>query len=356
MGKYFMGGVGTARAFDKAGNLIFQAKALTDSGFNIGISKEEVRGGEGAALHGQFFHTSQFGVTLKDAIADLNYFALQVGGMIKQGGDIFKTEQVQVSGTSITVKGTPKDFGNYGVVGWYNKVGEDSSKVGTFSGKQMTVNGLKTGDIVCVTYVEHSDSARSFEVATSFVPAEVHLVFDMPLFNASVTKESEAGTQSRIGEYIVDVPRFQFNGSVDMSTAMAGASGVDIGGMALQSGTNGCSGQGIYATITENIYNKDKFENVYAIVVEDSDVDLKQTESQVLRVMALYNDGTTPSLVDNKDLTFTVSSENSGGTYAQVGTDGKVTAKSANGTAIIEIKVTKKPTLEARATVTVTNG
>lgn len=346
-----MGGVGTARGYDKAGNLIFHAKALTDSGFNIGISKEEIRGGEGAALHGQFFHTSQFGVNLKDALADLNYFALQVGGIIKKGGDIFKTEQITITTPNqITVEGTPKEFGTYGIIGWYNIVGEESAKTIKFSGKQAIATGVKTGDTVCVTYVEHSDSARAFEVATSFVPSEIHLVFDMPLFNASVAKEGGAGTQSRIGEYIIDVPRFQFNGSVDMSTAMAGASGVDISGMALQSGTSGCSGKGIYATITENIYGADPLENVYAIVVEDSDIDLKTNEKQVLKVMALYSDGTTPSLLDNKDLTFTSKTTST----AQVGANtGEVTAK-ATGESVIEIKVTSKPTLEARAVVTVT--
>ncbi len=242
MGKYFMGGVGTAMGYDKAGKLIFRAKALTDSGFNIGISKEEVRGGEGASLHGQFFHTSQFGVNLKDALADLNYFALQVGGIIKKGGDVFKTEQVTVSSVnSITVQGTPKKFGNYGIIGWYNHVGEDDTQTVTFSGKTANANGVKVGDVLCVTYIEHSNSARAFEVATSFIPSEIHLVFTMPLFNASIAKEGGAGTQSKVGEYIIDVPRFQFNGSVDMSTAMAGVSGVDISGMALQSGTSGCS-------------------------------------------------------------------------------------------------------------------
>ncbi len=352
MSKYFMGGVGTARGYDKAGNLIFHAKALTDSGFNIGISKEEIRGGEGAALHGQFFHTSQFGVNLKDAIADLNYFALQVGGIIKQGGDIFKTEQIVVTTPNqITVEGNPKDFGNYGTIGWYSYPNEDTSKAITFVGKQASASGVKRDEVVCVTYVEHSDSARAFEVATSFVPAEIHLVFTMPLFNASVAKEGEAGTQSKIGDYIIDVPRFQFNGSVDMSTAMAGASGVDISGMALQSGTSGCSGKGIYATITENIYGKDPLENAYAIVVEDSNIELSNLETQILKVMALYSDGTSPSLMSNSDLTFTIAS--GGDSHAQVDITGKVTGKSSPGTAIIEIKSKKKQSLEARATVTV---
>lgn len=350
--KYIMAGVGTAMTFDGAGNQIFRAKALTDSGFNISTSKEEIRGGQGAALQGQYFHTTQFGVNLKDAIADLNYFALQVGGSIKAGGDIFKTEEVIAEENSITVQGTPKSFGTYGVIGWYSYVGEDTTKTITFSGKTASASGVKEGDVVCVTYVETSDSARAFEVATSYIPAEVHLVFTMPLFNASASKKTD--TASQVGELIVDVPRFQFNGSVDMSTAMASAASVDISGMALQAGTSGCSGKGIYATITENIYNKGSFDNVYAIVVEDSDVDLRTGESQVLRVMKLYNDGTTPSVADNKDLTFTIADVNTGSSYATVGANnGKVTA-SAPGTAIVEIKVTEKPNLTASATVTVT--
>ncbi len=88
---------------------------------------------------------------------------------------------------------------------------------------------------------------------------------------------------------------------------------------------------------------------MYAIVVEDSDVDLKVNEKQTLRVMALYNDGTVPSLMDNKDLTFTSKTPS----VATVENTGEVTAKQ-NGETIIEIKVTKKQALEARAVVTVT--
>lgn len=351
--KYIMAGVGTAMFFDGAGNQIFKARALTDSGFNISTSKEEIRGGQSAALQGQYFHTTQFEVTLKDAIADLNYFALQVGGEIKAGGDVFRTEQVTAEENSITVSGTPKEFGDYGVIGWYSYLGEDTTKTITFDGKKATASGVKAGDKICVTYVETSDSARAFEVATEFIPAEGRLVFTMPLFNASATKKAD--TASQIGQLIVDVPRFQFNGSVDMSTAMSSSTSVDISGMALQAGTSGCSGKGYYAVITEDIYDKNAFDNVYAIVVEDSDIDLKQGESQTLRVMALYNDGTTPSVVDNAKLTFTVSEANSGSTYAQVDAGGKVTAQSSNGTAIVEIKVTEKQALTASATVTVTS-
>lgn len=351
--KGILAGVGTAMAFDGAGNLILKARALTDSGFNIGTNSEEIRGGQGAALQGKYYHTTSFSVTLKDAVTDLNYFALQVGGIIKSGGNIFTTDEIIVeSENQITVKGNPKEFGEYGIIGWYSHPNDDTATTIQFEGKTANAPGVRVGEKLCVTYVETSDSARAFEVATAFIPSEVHLVFTMPLLNASAIKKTD--TASQIGEYIIDVPRFQFNGSVDMSSTSTSAASGDISGTALQAGVSGCSGKGYYATITENIKNKDEFDNVYAIVVEDSDVDLRQGESQTLRVMKLYNDGTTPSVVDNSKLTFTVSSENSGSTYATVGANnGKVTALSANGTAIIEIKVTEKPELTASATVTV---
>lgn len=352
--KYIIAGVGNAMGFDGSGNLIFRARALTDSGFNISTSSEEIRGGQGAALQGKYYHTTQFSVNLKDAVADLNYFALQVGGAIKAGGDVFKTETVTIdTNDQITVKGNPKKFGEYGIIGWYSYPNEETYTTITFSGKTATASGVKEGQQVCVTYVETSDSVRAFEVATAFIPSEIYLVFTMPLFSASAMKRTD--TASQIGEYIIDVPRFQFNGSLDMSTSSTSSASVDISGTALQAGVSGCSGKGYYAIIKENIYEKDTFDNVYAIVVEDSDIDLLQGESQTIKVMALYNDGTTPSVVDNSKLTFTVSEENTGSTYAQVDSEGKVTAKSANGTAIIEIKVTDKPDLTASATVTVTN-
>ena len=221
MSKSILAGVGVARGFDNQGNMIVRANALTDEGFNISTSKEEIRGGQGASLQGQYFHTTQFAVTLKDAIFDLNYLALQVGGKIKQGGDEFVTEQCTVKSNKVTVKGTPKAFGDYGIIGWANHTGKDDTQAITFSGKDATVSGAKEGDKMCVTYVQTNDSARAFEVASAYVPSEIHLVFDMPLFNAGAMNKENMSTESQIGSITVDIPRFQFNGSVDLSSAMA---------------------------------------------------------------------------------------------------------------------------------------
>ena len=346
MAKSILAGVGVARGLDNQANMIVRAKALTDEGFNISTSKEEVRGGQGASLQGQYFHTTQFSVTLKDAIFDLNYLALQVGGKIEQGGDIFVTEQCTVNASKqVTVKGTPKAFGGFGIVGWVNHTGKDDTETVKFSNKTATLINAVDGDKVCVTYVQTDDSARVFKVASSYIPSEIHLIFDMPLFNAGAMNKENMSTESQIGTLTVDIPRFQFNGSVDLSSAMATASAVDISGVALQSGVDDCSGKGIYATITEHIKGRDEFESVYAIVVEDSDIELANNETQILKVVALHNDGTSPHVIDNSKLTFSITGSNS-----TIDASGKVTAKTG-GDSTVTVLVKKHPTLKAKAVV-----
>lgn len=42
------------------------AKTLTESTFNFSISAEEIRGGQGNALFGKYFHDSSLAITLTD--------------------------------------------------------------------------------------------------------------------------------------------------------------------------------------------------------------------------------------------------------------------------------------------------
>ena len=67
MARLIMAGVATVDMFD--GDKLFgSATTLTESSLNIGISAEDVRGGEGAGLLGRYFHTSTFELTLTDAL------------------------------------------------------------------------------------------------------------------------------------------------------------------------------------------------------------------------------------------------------------------------------------------------
>lgn len=329
MANYPIAGVGYAKGFDNEGNQILKSITLTDSGFNAETSLEEIRGGEGNSLQAMYAHTSKFGVSLKDCTVDLNYVAMQVGGNIVGGGDAFVTEEVTIeTPNKITVSQTPKEFGGYGLVGWYEVVGQEGTTTIKFDdGKSATANGLEAGTVVCVTYVITDDSARAFEVASTFMPKVIHLVFTLPLLNSS-----DVSNASQVGEWVVDVPRFMFNGSIDLSTTSAGVASGDISGTALASGASGCSGKAKYATITEVIYNKDVLANVTTIVAKDMELGTSETEQ--IKVIGIYNDGTANSTLPNSLFTFTKGT----GTSATVSSTGLVTAdSSATGETVIEV-------------------
>lgn len=343
--KYAMAGVGYGFALDENGNRFMQSKTFTDSGFSANTSLEEIRGGFSNALQSLYAHTSAFEITMKDCLVDLDYIAAQVGGNITAGGDVFTTESITTTVLNqITVTGTPKSFGGYGVIGWYSTSDSDTEHTITFTGKVATVSNLAIGTTVCVTYVITDNSARAFEVASSFMPKVVHYVFTLPLLSAGIT--GDITSQSKVGEWQVDIPKMMFNGSFDMSATSAGSVGGDISGKALASGARTCSGGQIYATITEVIYGKDDYDDVTEIVISDSDIELSATETQTLVVKALYNDRS-PRVIDNSELTIT-----SGTASVATVSGGVITAVSA-GTSIIEVVVTDKTSLVAKAVVTV---
>ena len=146
MAKYAVAGVGYGKAFDSLGNQLFKTETLTDSGFNTTTSIEDIRGGAGNALQGIYVHTGAFEATLKDCVTNLLYVALQTGGTITAGANIYTTEEVTTTvANQITVLGTPQDFGTVGKIGWYTIQGEDNSnptKI-TFVGSVASVTSLR---------------------------------------------------------------------------------------------------------------------------------------------------------------------------------------------------------------------
>lgn len=65
MAQHFLAGVGRVLIF-RGNNLIGVGKTLSETTFNFSITGEEIRGGQGNALWGKYFHDSNLGVTLTD--------------------------------------------------------------------------------------------------------------------------------------------------------------------------------------------------------------------------------------------------------------------------------------------------
>lgn len=353
MGKSIIAGVGTVRLVDRVTNeIVAITKTLVDSGFNMGVSVEDITGGSGNFLVGRYYHTSTFGLSLTDCQFDMNYLALNAGSPIVASADVMKTETFTVVATNtITVTSTPVAFpSTTNVIGWYKVAGasDDTWTKITFTGLNATVSGLAIGTTVCVTYYYADASARKFTVPASIVPSTVHAIMTVPLFKSG--ESTSFTSSSQIGEIQVDIPQFQLDGTQDMALTSTGAGQVALSGMALANFGSGCTVNGYYATLTEVISGKDPLANVVSLAVADGDIDLSATyTTETIKVYGIYNDGTTPSILPNSLFTFVSGTP----ATATVNSAGLVTKVAASGTTNISITATTKTSLSTFAVVTV---
>ena len=353
--RFILAGVGDIQLFDQStGEIIVTSKTLTDSGINFSVTAEDIRGGMANAILGKYFHDTAMELTLTDALFSLEYLALNVGGTITASSDVLTMEQVTTTvADTITVKGTPKSFGNIGVIGWYSIAGKDNWSKITFDGKNATVAGLAEGTTVCVKYIATDASAEQFVVSSAFIPDQVHAILTLPLFKSTQGSDASFTSSSKVGEVQVDIPNFLLAGAQELSLSSSGAATTALSGSALATytGQEGCSDSGYYAILKQIVYNKDEWADVKAIVIADSDIDLIVDETQILEVYALYSGVKAPRLIEASKLTFTSSED----TIAEVDETGKVTAIGA-GSATIEVVVTGHSNLNAMAVATVTTA
>lgn len=346
---HFLAGVGRALIF--AGeNLIGVAKTLTESTFNFSISSEDVRGGSANALWGKYFHDSNLQIQLTDAMFKLEYVAANLGVDIAQGGlTVYESAaagDAVVTAGQITLSQTPVAFDGT-VIGWYKKPADLEWSIGTISGNIMTIPGSQVGDTYCVKYFYQNPNARSIQINTQYIPKVWHLVILNDLFAGDV---ADIGSASRYGRIVTDIPRYQLDGNMTLNLTATSASTVPINGNALAVETgDSCEEEPYYGTMTEEIFGASWQDNVIALAIENSDLDLVTGGSDTLIVRAVFGGATASARQNNTNFTFAVES----GTSAAVNSDGLITASGA-GVTVISVALTSKPEIVAYATVTVT--
>lgn len=290
MARLIMAGVATVDMFD-GDNLFGTATTLTESSLNIGISAEDIRGGEGAGLLGRYFHTSTFELTLTDALFNLEYMAKSVGAEIQAGADVMMNEQLTAALDTITLSKTPVpmkgDCGDTYV--WYRGVKEESWTAVKATGK--TINVPAAGDY-CVKYFYNNAAASKLRIAADYVPATLRLVLKENLYAAGETNNS----QTKVGYVLINIPRFQLDGSQELSMSMTGASTTSLKGMALISDgcDAGCEGAGYYADMIQVLDGAAWYDGIMSLAVDGGKVKAgKVTEANVY---AIYKNKT-PKLI-----------------------------------------------------------
>ena len=261
MANYYIGGVGTVTAFKKNsdGSIqhYFDAKTLTDSSINISVSSEEIRGGEGSKLLGRFFHTSVFNLSMTDALFDLKYLASQVGSDVLEGqGGIEIKHDAKVtvpSNGEITLAGEPAALfdsiytTNNGKVAWVKFIDNGFELPVVPEGNKITIDTMYAGQKVCVSYPVKVADARQITVKAMYTPMEFSIILEAKLFLGDACKPSDG---KAIGKIVIEIPRFQLDGSVDLAMAMTSPATFALNGSALASGC-GCGEEEWYARISE---------------------------------------------------------------------------------------------------------
>ena len=348
MSRQFLAGVATVDMF--VGNqLIGTANTLLDSSLTIGSSFEDVRGGSGAKLLGKYYHTSTFDINLTDVLFKLEYIAFQTGSTINQIADVFTSEQVTLeTGGNGSVTKTPAEYQTYGTIGWASKPGSDTYTTVTFTGKNFNIPGANEGDVYCVKYISTDSASRNIVVSSSFIPSEITLVMTANLYKAGKTQDISGS--SKAGTIQVLVPRFIFNGSQEISMTSTGVANSPITGSALDNPSDDCSESGYYAIITETLSGANWYDNVFALAIEDSDIDLTTPNTQTLSVYAIPTVGAA-FIPPYSDLQFTSGTPGT----ATVSNGGVVTAVAAGDTTVT-VSIKKKTAVQAVANINVTAG
>ena len=349
MSNYILAGVGTIEAFTQSSTQptkIFTSKTLQESGISISVTAEDIRGGLSNPLLGRYFHDSILEANITDALFNLQYLALNVGGEVVIGGSSLVTETVTAGSGTLTVQGTPVAFGAAGTVGWYTPAGQEDWAPLTFEGKVATAE-VTAGTDYCVRYNANDSSIQEFVVPSAIIPSEVHLVMTYPLFAGGTSPEA-ISTSSQVGELIVDIPRFQFAGNVELSLTSSGAATSNLSGSALASYTTAnCNDMGTYGTVKQKLYGGNWYDDLTTIAVDGGNFSLANGASKTLKVIGIFKNGT--GVLDNSKLTFTSSASST----AAVTNAGVVTGASA-GSANITITVTDKTSVATMVGVTVT--
>lgn len=350
----FLAGVGRALLFD-GDNLIGVAKTLTESTFNFSISNEEIRGGQGNALFGKYFHDSNLSVTLTDAMFKLEYLAANLGVDISMGGlSVYEStssgEVVRADG-SILLTETPTLI-NGSLLAWYKKPSDANWSVTTAvqSGSDYIIRpaGAVENDSFCIKYFYQNENARSIIINTQYVPKTIHLVIMNDLFAGDT---ADVGSATRYGRIITDIPSFQLDGSQDLNLTATSAATISLTGNALGvSSEISCEEATYYGTMTEEIFGTSWVDNVIALAIENSDMELTQGDTESIITRVVFGGSVASQRKDNDNFTFAVES----GTSATVSDSGVVTASSTiTGDTVISVTLTEKPDVVAYMTVSV---
>ena len=276
MANYILGDVMRAEAFavNKDGKLVhyFDANTMTDSTINISTTAEEIRGGWGNQLLGKIFHDSNFAVNLTEAMWSLDYLAAQIGtevakddgvsmetvmGKVAAAGALTLADGAKLKGEIAPMFANATAFCGTGTDALVVWVKDCNDKVYTYTATKGGENTYTFAPVdetnvpaegnVCITYpLKHATDCDRIIVNAAYEPAEFSLFLYGKLFAGNGCAKSKS---RKVGQFTIEIPRFQLDGTVDITMNPSSAATTSLNGSALAYGCT-CGGDPEYAKIT----------------------------------------------------------------------------------------------------------
>lgn len=321
----------------------------------------------------KYFHTSTFDLKLTDAMFNLEYLAANVGSAIEMGGDVFKDEELTANENgeiTLSLTAVPIRTGSTVTYAYVREATNGGAKRSAILvNEDNKVTGLTPDVKYCVRYMYNDGNSRKMTINSNFIPSTFNIVMTAPLFAGDACNVTSA---TQIGQLTIKVPRFQLNGSQELSMSASGISNTSFEGSALASGCTGCSDNGVYAEIIETIFNAVWYDNYVGLEIEDAEVESTvagYTPSTVVvyaipssgAPLAITNDiiATKEDGVDKNKKTNLVFSMEAGTTGLSINAStGAITGTPAAGTATVKVVLmnttTNQPVPGFSATKTIT--
>ena len=332
--------------FDDDNLLVANANTLSSSVVSFAGEKLEVTGGQGNRVLNTYYHSGKVSVTATDTAFKIEYIAMKTGGRVEYGADIFAYESVKLDkdGKGV-IEGTPVLFNNE-LCAWVSREKDiESMPIKVLideSTKQFTFPNGKENEVVCVMYLNYDESAKKVKVPTTFMPATLHFVGSVQVFEDGVYVE----------DAIFDIPKYQLTSNLEISMEANGVSSTDISGEAIAVQESACNGgNSYYCTVIEKEFDKDWKADVTSIEATPNEIELPTGETDVVKAVALFNSLTENKELTAKDLVFDIPVAQQ--TIATVTTDGLVTAVS-DGNAELTVSLIGRPEIVTKITITVT--
>lgn len=282
---------------------------------------------------------------------NLDFIAANTGASMEQGvAQVFANEdKTSDASGSITLAADPiAVVTGGGTYAWVRKATEGGAERTRVNVVNKVITGLDANTEYCIMYRKVADG-RTITISSQFIPDTLHAILTVALYTGDSCNVDAA---TKAGEVVIDIPRLQLSGAMDISMTASGAAQTPLEGNALASGCTGCDGKAIYATISEVITGSHWYDDAAGLIIEDlSGIKAGDTVNKNLVVYAYYTNGA-PKQLDLAELTITNTLTNIGLSINT--TTGAITGTAVAGTGNLTVVCTAKPALETNKNIVVT--